>query len=132
MTYYDSIWVVESFCLISPIHQRPTCYHRQQKYLKRTFDLASVSDEGHNNPNPIFPKSTPPPSQVTEEGGPQQEEEVEGQANTRFSKFAPDINLETDDFRSQLKDNMKADLERRRRNDPNRGNQPAKTYLDNL
>ena len=50
----------------------------------------------------------------------------------RFSKYAPDASLETADFREQLKENMKADLERRRREDPNRGNQPAKTYLDNL
>lgn len=50
----------------------------------------------------------------------------------RFSKYAPDASLDTAEFREQLKDNMKADLERRRREDPNRGNQPAKTYLDNL
>jgi len=50
----------------------------------------------------------------------------------RFSKYAPDASLETNEFRDQLKENMKADLERRRREDPNRGNQPAKTYLDNL
>lgn len=50
----------------------------------------------------------------------------------RFSKYAPDASLDTADFRTQLKENMKADLERRRREDPNRGNQPAKTYLDNL
>ena len=50
----------------------------------------------------------------------------------RFSKYAHDASLDTADFRQQLKDNMKADLERRRREDPNRGNQPAKTYLDNL
>mmetsp|Transcript_2842 Transcript_2842/g.6693 ORF Transcript_2842/g.6693 Transcript_2842/m.6693 type:complete len:127 (+) Transcript_2842:60-440(+) len=61
-----------------------------------------------------------------------QDEEPEGQANTRFSKFAPDTNLSTDDFRAQLKANMKADLERRRREDPNRGNQLAKSYLDSL
>ena len=50
----------------------------------------------------------------------------------RFSKYAPDASLDTAEFREQLKENMKADLERRRREDPNRGNQPAKTYLDNL
>ena len=61
-----------------------------------------------------------------------QDEEPEGQANTRFSKFAPETNLSTNDFRAQLKANMKADLERRRREDPNRGNQPAKSYLDSL
>ena len=50
----------------------------------------------------------------------------------RFSKFAPDTNLSTEEFRSQLKENMKADLEKRRRESPNRGNQPAKSYLDSL
>lgn len=50
----------------------------------------------------------------------------------RWSKYAPDASLDTAEFREQLKENMKADLERRRREDPNRGNQPAKTYLDNL
>jgi hypothetical protein len=50
----------------------------------------------------------------------------------RWSKYAPDANLPTNEFRAQLRENMKADLERRRREDPNRGNQPAKSYLDNL
>lgn len=58
---------------------------------------------------------------------------LQGQANTRFSAFAPnDPSLDADEFRFQLKENMKADLERRRREDPNRGNQPAKNYLDSL
>jgi len=50
----------------------------------------------------------------------------------RFSVHAPDPNLPTDEFRNELKENMKRDLERRRAADPNRGNQPAKNYLDNL
>ena len=50
----------------------------------------------------------------------------------RFSKFAPSADLEADEFREQLKANMKADLERRRQADPNRGNQVAKSYLDSL
>mmetsp|Transcript_10495 Transcript_10495/g.14819 ORF Transcript_10495/g.14819 Transcript_10495/m.14819 type:complete len:144 (+) Transcript_10495:34-465(+) len=50
----------------------------------------------------------------------------------RFHKLAPDANLPTDEFRIQLRENMKADLEERRKNDPNRGNQPAKNYLDSL
>lgn len=56
----------------------------------------------------------------------------EGQANTRFSKFAPDLDLDAEEFRLQLRENMKADLERRRNEDPNRGNQIAKSYLDSL
>lgn len=51
---------------------------------------------------------------------------------SRFHKLAPDADLPADEFRAQLKENMKADLEKRRRNDPTRGNQPAKNYLDNL
>jgi len=58
-------------------------------------------------------------------------DESKAKAN-RFSKFAPSTNLGADDFRKQLKENMKADLERRRRQDPNRGNQPARSYLDSL
>lgn len=51
----------------------------------------------------------------------------------RFSKFAPDANtLDANDFRSQLKENMKAELERRRAADPNRGNQPTRNYLEGL
>ena len=51
----------------------------------------------------------------------------------RFSKFAPDANtLDANDFRSQLKENMKAELERRRAADPNRGNQPTRNYLKGL
>ena len=58
--------------------------------------------------------------------------EEESLKGNRWSQFAPDTNLPTDEFRAQLKENMKADLERRRREDPNRGNQPAKSYLDSL
>lgn len=59
--------------------------------------------------------------------------EIEGQAHTRFSKFAPSQDLPADEFRSQLHENMKAEVERRRKEDPNnRGSQAAKSYLDNL
>jgi len=59
---------------------------------------------------------------------------VEGQTNTRFSKYAPTDYLELDasEFRLQLRENMKADLERRRNEHPNRGNQISKNYLDSL
>ena len=50
----------------------------------------------------------------------------------RWSAHAPDPNLPKDEFRNQLKENMKRDLEKRRAADPNRGNQPAKHYLDSL
>ncbi len=68
----------------------------------------------------------PEPEANNENGG---EESLKG---NRWSQFAPDTNLPTNEFRAQLKENMKADLERRRREDPNRGNQPAKSYLDSL
>lgn len=52
---------------------------------------------------------------------------------SRFSKFAPDANtLDANEFRAQLKENMKADLERRRAEDPNRGNQITRNYLEGL
>ena len=54
------------------------------------------------------------------------------QTCNRFSKFAPSQDLSPNDFRAQLKENLKRDLERRRQQDPNRGNQPAKSYLDSL
>jgi len=64
-----------------------------------------------------------------------EENEVDGsnilKAN-RWSKYAPDASLPTEEFRNQLKENMKNDLERRRAESPNRGNQPAKCYLDSL
>jgi len=59
-------------------------------------------------------------------------DDEEKQKANRFSKFAPSAELDDEDFRKQLKENMKADLERRRRADPRRGNQPAKSYLDSL
>mmetsp|Transcript_3836 Transcript_3836/g.10905 ORF Transcript_3836/g.10905 Transcript_3836/m.10905 type:complete len:144 (+) Transcript_3836:303-734(+) len=97
----------------------------------------STSDE---NQGPSFPSSfgwhDPAPASADSKAAEGQagdgEEEPTGQANTRFSVFAPDPNLEADDFRSQLRANMKADLERRRKEDPNRGNQIAKNYLDSL
>ena len=83
----------------------------------------------YSDPNPVFPTNVPPPPQQAPS---QLEGQAEGQANTRFSAFAPDQSLEAGDFRAQLKENMKADLERRQKEDPNRGNQPAKSYLDSL
>ncbi|KAL7471328.1 hypothetical protein ACHAXS_011809 [Conticribra weissflogii] len=85
------------------------------------------------------PSGTPPNQQQQQQqrDGPNPDELCEdGDSTTlkasRFSKFAPDANLENQDFRSQLKENMKADLERRRREDPNRGNQPTRNYLNGL
>lgn len=103
--------------------------------------------QGDGNP-PSFPSSFSSYSDATENAhGGQAKETSQQQAqqdistdttsNTtnkanRFSKFAPSAGLSTEDFREQLRENMKADLEKRRKNDPNRGNQPAKSYLDSL
>jgi len=82
------------------------------------------------------------PQSCTDENAQNEEKEgcmEEGEDNdtklkgNRFSKFAPDANtLDANDFRSQLKENMKAELERRRAADPNRGNQPTRNYLEGL
>ena len=73
-------------------------------------------------------------AQPADDDSGENEEEVgtETLKANRWSKHAPDTNLPTDEFKNQLKENMKRDLERRRAADPNRGNQPAKSYLDSL
>ena len=97
---------------------------------------SSFGNSNNNAGGSTFPSSFNPNEQQQQhdetvvEGD--QEEEEEAQTNTRFSKFAPDLNLDAADFRLQLRENMKADLERRRNEDPNRGNQIAKNYLDSL
>mmetsp|Transcript_2022 Transcript_2022/g.4075 ORF Transcript_2022/g.4075 Transcript_2022/m.4075 type:complete len:167 (+) Transcript_2022:104-604(+) len=87
----------------------------------------------NNNNNNNNDNSTPDYSyaQDGESSGTGQQQEQQ-QTNTRFSKHAPDPNLDAADFRAQLRENVKADLERRRNADPNRGNQIAKSYLDSL
>ncbi len=75
--------------------------------------------------------STPPPTPESPVGTDEDSEGETLKAN-RWSAHAPDPNLPTEEFRHQLKENMKRDLERRRAADPNRGNQPAKSYLDSL
>lgn len=82
-------------------------------------------------------QSATPPSQPAAPQPPQPEasssdSDEETLRGNRFSKYAPDTSLPKEEFREQLKENMKRDLERRRAADPNRGNQPAKNYLDNL
>ena len=115
--------------------------------------ITGISDSVHNNvrsvtflsasdPNPNFdtfynsqPVSRPQINNKEQEQqqDPNTSNDVESvNKGNRWSKFAPDTNLPIDEFRTQLRDNMKTDLERRRKEDPNRGNQPAKNYLDNL
>jgi hypothetical protein len=62
----------------------------------------------------------------------QDPDQASGLKGNRFSRYAPDADVPPDEFRQQLRENMKANLEERRRNNPNRGNQPAKSYLDSL
>mmetsp|Transcript_2051 Transcript_2051/g.4842 ORF Transcript_2051/g.4842 Transcript_2051/m.4842 type:complete len:122 (-) Transcript_2051:226-591(-) len=97
-------------------------FHR---FRRPGFALKESSNDG--NGGPVFPSYTPPPQPP-----PPEQDESKGQANTRFSAFAPDPTLDDDEFRLQLRENMKADLERRRNEDPNRGNQIARNYLDSL
>ncbi|KAL7525978.1 hypothetical protein ACHAXR_001248 [Thalassiosira sp. AJA248-18] len=92
-----------------------------------------------NNNDPIgsYMKNSPAAASTnntnTQNNEPMDEDEDGTLKASRFSKYAPDANtLDATDFRSQLRENMKADLERRRAEDPNRGNQPAKHYLEGL
>jgi len=109
------------------------CSSFQELQRLQRPDVVLKSSYSDNNGEPTFPPSssfTPqsPSEQVTGAA----ESQSDGQTNTRFSAFAPDPNLDTSEFRLQLRENMKADLERRRNEDPNRGNQIAKNYLDSL
>ena len=62
--------------------------------------------------------------------------EREGPATTRYSKYAPSGDaaaaLDSSEFRQQLRENMTADLERRRNEDPTRGNRITEKYLESL
>ena len=82
------------------------------------------------------PQSHPSTEHIDKQSKEKEEEDNDVDSKlkaARFSKFAPDANaLDANDFRSQLKENMKADLERRRAEDPNRGNQPTRNYLEGL
>ena len=114
--------------------------------LNRPCSILHNSNAGYSFPSSFTPQSSPqpPPSQQQDEttvavvddenddDDDDDDDDDEQQSNTRFSKFAPDLNLDAADFRLQLRENMKADLERRRNADPNRGNQISKSYLDSL
>jgi hypothetical protein len=135
--------------LTTPSAQKPLIYQPYHRKCHRVvFSQPRYSDE--SDPNPVFPPTTSSsssssfqpisehqqqpnyhPTECNAEHH-QQKQEEQHQGNTRFSKFAPSLDLSTEEFRKQLKENMKQDLERRRRQDPNRGNQPAKSYLDSL
>mmetsp|Transcript_46877 Transcript_46877/g.114337 ORF Transcript_46877/g.114337 Transcript_46877/m.114337 type:complete len:174 (-) Transcript_46877:1814-2335(-) len=143
------------------VHQLRAASERRSKAVSTSsWSSSSMSllMSADGDPNPVFPtafhqapatsRTTPspwkPPSsspnEVEQSFGQQpedqqqQRQQQEGQANTRFSVYAPQDseNLSPSEFRARLKENMKADLEERRRKDPPRGNQPAKSYLDSL
>jgi hypothetical protein len=84
---------------------------------------------GTNNPHSS--SGQPPPQQ--QQYGSVTNNNVFDQAK-KFHPLAPDANLASTpaEYKAQFKAKFKADLERRRREDPNRGNQPAKSYLDSL
>jgi hypothetical protein len=128
---------VQGFLLLL-LRACPSCSFQHLTALKSSYSDNNFGEGSNDAGRPTFPSSynpqqppLQPPTPSQDESAPQQQEQ-EGQANTRFSVFAPDPNLEASDFRSQLRENMKADLERRRNEDPNRGNQIAKNYLDSL
>jgi hypothetical protein len=114
------LWWSPSICSFQELHR----FQRSEVFLN--------SHAGDSNAGPTFPPSSFTPQSPSEQVTDTAESQSDGQANTRFSAFAPDPNLDTADFRLQLRENMKADLERRRNEDPNRGNQIAKNYLDSL
>jgi hypothetical protein len=108
--------IIPTLCLVA-------CSSGQAFLVRRTASFRPKSPALRSEPNESA--ASPPPS-------PQPVELSEKKAS-RFSKFAPDANeLDAEEFRAQLKENMKADLEKRRATDPSRGNQPTKSYLDNL
>ena len=127
--------------LVCSFHQEIYPIQRSNSLLKSSYLDNNVNNDNSmnnaRNSGPTFPSSFSPQQPPTPQNPPKQQNETsssreEGQANTRFSVFAPDPSLDASDFRAQLRENMKADLERRRNEDPNRGNQIAKNYLDSL
>jgi hypothetical protein len=119
---------VQSFAPIAST----TCQARKVAFFQTTTTTTTTTTSLRGTTTPEAEPEQNNPNSTAGTTPPGMNEEEEGQAHTRFSKYAPDPNLETGDFRSELMDNMKADLERRRRENPDRGNQPAKSYLDSL
>mmetsp|Transcript_24414 Transcript_24414/g.43735 ORF Transcript_24414/g.43735 Transcript_24414/m.43735 type:complete len:140 (+) Transcript_24414:155-574(+) len=84
----------------------------------------------NNDPIASHDQSSALNESTEDEGG---DDEATSLKANRFSIFAPDANnLDATDFKSELKDNMKSDLERRRLEIPDRGNQPTRNYLNGL
>mmetsp|Transcript_55520 Transcript_55520/g.62847 ORF Transcript_55520/g.62847 Transcript_55520/m.62847 type:complete len:180 (+) Transcript_55520:129-668(+) len=99
-----------------------TSLHQQQNWYDNNKD-DDDDDETNNG-------STADDEEKSREG------EREGQATTRYSKYAPSGDaaaaLDSSEFRQQLRENMTADLERRRNEDPTRGNRITEKYLESL
>lgn len=95
------------------------------------FRIPTKLNNGNKNPGPPLNWGQPTNDNNNDNPPTLKDGEEPLKAN-RWSKFAPDTNLPAEEFRNELKENMKRDLERRRAADPNRGNQPAKSYLDSL
>lgn len=108
--------------------------HHKSQHIASSGNIQRIGTHLNADPGPPLnwaqtPASTPapvPPVDTNDEA-----EEGSLKAN-RWSKYAPDADLPDAEFKAQLKENMKSDLERRRAETPNRGNQPAKHYLDSL
>jgi hypothetical protein len=123
----SSTWSKRSL-KVQPRQQQQCPKARRSNMVCRQLSQQESNDGTSNNNNKQENSETPLSSSSSI---PSENDDVYNVAN-RFSIFAPDTNLSMEEFRAQLKENMKADLERRRREDPNRGNQPAKSYLDSL
>lgn len=103
---------------------------RRNTILSESPSSGNYFDSNNSSNNNINDAATNANDETSEQDD--DESSPTGQANTRFSKFAPDPNLETSDFREQLRVNMIADVERRRSENPKGGSQLAKDYLDSL
>jgi hypothetical protein len=113
--------------------------HHKSQHIESSGKIQRIRTRLNADPGPPMnwaqtpaPAPTPAPFPVPPvDANDEAEEEVSLKAN-RWSKYAPDAELPDAEFKAQLKENMKSDLERRRAETPNRGNQPAKHYLDSL
>ena len=110
---------------------------KKQSFIAPTMSLHMLAPKQppQGDPRDNVHVNAPNSDNIASPAGEQSQQLQSDESNlkgNRFSKYAPDANLPTDEFRAQLRENMKADLERRRREDPNRGNQIAKSYLDSL
>jgi len=112
--------------------------HHKSQHIESSGNIQRIRTHLNADPGPPLnwaqtstPAPAPAPVPVPPVDANDEAEEESLKAN-RWSVYAPDAELPDVEFKSQLKENMKRDLERRRAETPNRGNQPAKHYLDSL